>query len=428
MATISLNAKHINQMSLILKDVQYSVLSYQTELLNLSAQLLIIPNSICKVDEVINSIHTSAKVQEQKSASIETFIKNNDDFVANVIKTDDEVAAYITQSQADFYKAYAYLKPDYQNDWIKIFGIQLIPIRQLWKKIWSSVWEFFNGPEVEMKPLELIPLPDTDTPESEEEQSPEPILPYGGIGALTARNPELSDEDYIRLAEESELASYRIVRSNVRSMETSEYMRDLIKEHEASGVAKLEAYVDAEGHLTIGYGHKLENGDDQYDLEQFGVINLYKDTITEEMAELILSKDLKKVEGMLQDRLEELNHAVSQREFDALISLVFNVGQYASIMPLDEEAKTSKAADTYEWFLNEGYRDKDYTMAILGDMTSGDLEGIKKRRLDEIDILFLDGQTLEQIYHYDEDLTRYGDIWHKIPEKYKAKVYITVYS
>lgn len=72
---------------------------------------------------------------------------------------------------------------------------------------------------------------------------------------------------------------------------------------------KLKAYQDGVGILTIGFGHT------------YGV--KAGDVITEEQAELLLEADLTEAE-------RQVNYYVrvplTQNEFDAMVSLIFNVG------------------------------------------------------------------------------------------------------
>lgn len=69
-------------------------------------------------------------------------------------------------------------------------------------------------------------------------------------------------------------------------------------------------YGDSEGNPTIGYGHLKEKGD-------------YFESLTPEEAEIILRKDIEEVE----DYLNTLDLELEQNEYDALVCLVFNIGQ-----------------------------------------------------------------------------------------------------
>lgn len=69
-------------------------------------------------------------------------------------------------------------------------------------------------------------------------------------------------------------------------------------------------YRDSEGNPTIGYGHLKEKGDNFTSL-------------TPEEAEVVLRKDIQEVE----EYLNTLDLELEQNEYDALVCLVFNIGQ-----------------------------------------------------------------------------------------------------
>jgi lysozyme len=88
-------------------------------------------------------------------------------------------------------------------------------------------------------------------------------------------------------------------------MKTSNKGIELIKRFEG---LRLKAYQDSRGTWTIGYGHTggVKSGD----------------TITEQEAVELLARDLKTAE----DAVNEQNLSLTQNQFDALVSFVFNVG------------------------------------------------------------------------------------------------------
>lgn len=88
-------------------------------------------------------------------------------------------------------------------------------------------------------------------------------------------------------------------------MRASQKGVDFIKRHEA---LRLNAYKDAVGVWTIGYGHTLT--------AKQGM------TITEEEAKILLIQDLKVAEDEINRHLLPLK----QYQFDSLTSLVFNIG------------------------------------------------------------------------------------------------------
>lgn len=90
-------------------------------------------------------------------------------------------------------------------------------------------------------------------------------------------------------------------------MRISETGIDRLKRHEA---LRLEPYRDQAGHWTIGYGHKLKPGE-------------WWDRITEQHAEDLLRADLAEAEQAIADLVTV---PLTQGQYDALASFVFNVG------------------------------------------------------------------------------------------------------
>lgn len=73
----------------------------------------------------------------------------------------------------------------------------------------------------------------------------------------------------------------------------------------------LSLYNDGFGNLTIGYGHKILSG------ESYKKISL-------QQAEQILKSDIKEVETFLH---KNITAKLTQNQFDALVSLTFNIGK-----------------------------------------------------------------------------------------------------
>ncbi len=92
-------------------------------------------------------------------------------------------------------------------------------------------------------------------------------------------------------------------------MKTSDNGLDLIKSFEG---LRLEAYLDSVGVLTIGYGHisKVSAGD----------------TCTEEQADEWLKSDVERAELCIENSVKV---PLTQNQFDALVSFVFNLGCFA---------------------------------------------------------------------------------------------------
>ena len=63
MATITLYAGKMNQMSSLLKKTKKSVSDYQTELFSLKSKTLNVNKSVCDLDDVIRSVQSSTQLQ-----------------------------------------------------------------------------------------------------------------------------------------------------------------------------------------------------------------------------------------------------------------------------------------------------------------------------------------------------------------------------
>lgn len=90
-------------------------------------------------------------------------------------------------------------------------------------------------------------------------------------------------------------------------MKASPQIIEFIKQQEG---IRLHAYNDGFGNITIGYGHKC--------------IPPYSPDITEEEAISLLETDVAKAENVV---AKYIQHPLKQNEFDALVSLVFNIGE-----------------------------------------------------------------------------------------------------
>lgn len=90
-------------------------------------------------------------------------------------------------------------------------------------------------------------------------------------------------------------------------MKISEYAEEVLKEHEG---LRLKAYRCPSGVLTIGYGHtkKVKPGD----------------VIDKEIAHRFFVEDVEDVERLLD--AERYSSALSQGQYDALVSFIFNLG------------------------------------------------------------------------------------------------------
>jgi len=106
---------------------------------------------------------------------------------------------------------------------------------------------------------------------------------------------------------------------------------------------RLRAYRDTGGVLTIGYGH---TGRDV----RPGMV------ITRAKAEDLFCQDLKRFEGRVQNML---TRPLNQNQFDALVSLCYNIGPSAlrksALMRLVNEGKLEVAAKQFDrWTRDNG--------------------------------------------------------------------------
>ena len=91
-------------------------------------------------------------------------------------------------------------------------------------------------------------------------------------------------------------------------MKTSQRGIDFIKEFEG---CELNAYICSAGNKTIGVGHVIRPTD------------VIPDTITASEADALLAKDLERFEIAV---LEAITADMTQYQFDAFVSLAFNIG------------------------------------------------------------------------------------------------------
>lgn len=82
----------------------------------------------------------------------------------------------------------------------------------------------------------------------------------------------------------------------------------LLKEFEG---LRLKEYIDAGGYLSIGYGHLLQDGE------------RFENGITLEEAENMLIADVADAESVVESMVTV---DLSQNQFDALVSFVYNIG------------------------------------------------------------------------------------------------------
>lgn len=149
-------------------------------------------------------------------------------------------------------------------------------------------------------------------------------------------------------------------------MNTSANGVDFIAAHEG---LRLSAYQDQAGLWTIGYGHLIKSGEDW----------LFGAPITQAQAKELLAEDLKMAENAVNSNISiDLN----QNQFDALVSLVFNIG--AGAFGGSTVKARINAQDTQDR-ITEAWQRWD-KVTINGELVSS--RGLAKRREDETDLYF----------------------------------------
>ncbi|OEK09800.1 hypothetical protein A8C32_09820 [Flavivirga aquatica] len=127
---------------------------------------------------------------------------------------------------------------------------------------------------------------------------------------------------------------------------------------------KSEYYNDSEGYCTIGYGHLIK----KKKCEDIVIPEEFKNGITEVKAMELFEERLKDFEKIIYSQVKV---DLYQYEFDALVSLLFNIGSFSSCPKLKSNLNNAN----YDGTANE-----------FKDITNGNTEGLKKRRQAEINI------------------------------------------
>jgi hypothetical protein len=83
--------------------------------------MLTVNKSVCDLDDVIDSIRASTRIQEEKIAALDQFRQNCENFAAEVVRIDGEVADPVNRNKEIFYSQYEYLRPECErHGWEKI--------------------------------------------------------------------------------------------------------------------------------------------------------------------------------------------------------------------------------------------------------------------------------------------------------------------
>ena len=150
----------------------------------------------------------------------------------------------------------------------------------------------------------------------------------------------------------------------VKDLSTSTKGKIFIKQYES---CKLNAYVCPAGKKTIGFGHVVTD-----DLE----------TITHIQAEKLFNSDIKRAELSLESLLK-LNVELTQGQYDALVSLIFNVGHgNLAKSRLLKNINKQKEINNAKW-LKEIQKEWDFYYAKKDGKTIK-LQGLVNRREAEL--------------------------------------------
>lgn len=153
-------------------------------------------------------------------------------------------------------------------------------------------------------------------------------------------------------------------RTAIASLSISQKGIDFIKGWEECG---LQPYDDSEGFCTIGWGHLIERQSCSA-IEDKPSYQKYKSGIDQAAADQLLADDVKMTEDIVRERVQV---PMFQHEYDALVSLIFNLGGFKKCPKLLTKLNT-----------------KDYKGCCdeFADITNNGTTGLVKRRKAEMNI------------------------------------------
>ena len=154
----------------------------------------------------------------------------------------------------------------------------------------------------------------SDAPSQGKGWTSDTVEPVGLLSAATFGSHE-EPEGSADNRSIGQYAANDVVNSDQRRMVTSSEGREFIKQREGSGA---RAYSDPAGFPTIGYGHKLTPAD--------AAILPPNATLSDATAGALLTQDIETAERAVYRNVTDVG-ALSQEQFDALVSFVFNVGE-----------------------------------------------------------------------------------------------------
>lgn len=151
-------------------------------------------------------------------------------------------------------------------------------------------------------------------------------------------------------------------RKPVRSLSISSKGITFIKGYEK---CNLKPYDDSENFCTIGWGHLIARNSCA-SIKSENYFNEFKEGITQNAADTLLLNDIKVTEQVIKDRVQV---PMFQHEYDALVSLIFNLGSFKKCPKLLSKLNT-----------------KDYSGCCdeFADITNGGTPGLVSRRSAEM--------------------------------------------
>ena len=134
---------------------------------------------------------------------------------------------------------------------------------------------------------------------------------------------------------------------------------------------KPQAYDDSEGHCTIGWGHKIADGNCA-SIKGTPSFEPFKNGLEQSAADGYFDRDVKVVEAIVRSAVQV---PMSQNEYDALVSLVYNMGKSTSVLKKIPKLLSKLNTKDYKGCCDE-----------FKDITNHGNEGLVKRRKAEMNI------------------------------------------
>lgn len=155
-----------------------------------------------------------------------------------------------------------------------------------------------------------------------------------------------------------------VQRIPIESLSISKKGIDFIKGWEKVG---LKPYDDSEGYCTVGWGHLIAKKNCS-ELINEPSLKPFKGGITQATADILMKEDIQQTEDAVKARVQV---PLFQQEYDALVSLIFNLGGFKKCPKLLSKLNTGDYSSCCDEF---------------ADITNGGTSGLVKRRKAEINI------------------------------------------